>query len=1449
MKSKLYNWTYFFALAAVFIFYGAPTLWASDDWPMFKSDMAHSSVAPTDLLTSSFSLKWSSSSSVTLGSTNAVAYSSPTMWNGKIYIGAMSGSLYEFIGSTGSCSATWKIDGMIYGSPAVTTIISGGVTQDYVYVGSTDGNLYGFNGSSPVTTPACKLPLGGPVFTSPIIVNEGVTTLVICASHSGILNAFNVSTPMSTTSFWSAPQTISNDYLFASPAYDATNDLVFEPSYDGKLYAVHVAGSQAGVTAWSRPVTVTPTRASPAVTGNYVYNLSTNGTLTCLNKATGAIKASVTLGAAGFSSPVAFRRTGAGNDTIITCGQNGMVQEWILPDAASNFTQLWQRLLPDAVYSSPAVTSSNINNISAGGAVYVGCNNGNLYGLDLITGTIQTTTSFGKTVQVSPAVAEGNLLVSSSAGIFKAYYVPTFTPTLTPVPTNCPISFDSATTITATANAVTFSHTVSGSNPFLLVQVSIQSSSRQVIWATYNGVTMSMAVTNQDITNGGEVETWYLANPVTGTNNVAVSVRGGSSKVLHVGAVSYNGVNQTSPIGATSTINNTSGGGSYPITITTTKANSYIAAMCMSYPSGKAITLGTGQNTRWLETDNDETVGEDKATTTTGSYVLSHSLSGSSTGGTLEAVEIIGASCATYTPTNTPTKTYTPTNTFTPTITPTPTNTPTLVPISCALLGSTPVPNAYGMALDSSGKIYVTDDIDSVVDVFNSSGTTLLSQWSGPGTLNGQISDPSGLAVDNQGNIYVADSDNDRIQVFDGTGHYLKQWGSSGASLGQFQYPVGIAISPINHQIYVTDSGTSRVEVFSPQGVTVTQWGSAGVTGNGTFTTPWGIALDTAGRVYVTDNTTSLVQVFDSQGNFKWQWNAVEKGNKLAGAEFVAVDTKGVVYVSDGYGGVGFFDPIGNMMGSNQGGSITFGGAEGLAVSNGELAVADWGYDQVDLFGTCPVTLTPTFVITPSPTVTPTPTGSATPTNTPTPTFTLTNTYTPTGSATPTITPTFTLTFTNTPTGSATSTNTPTLTLTFTNTPTGSATPTSTPTVILCPYTTSMAVPNPFGVAMDSGGSVYVTDDTVNQVRVFNSAGTTLLSQWGIQGIDNGQFNEPEGIAVNLAGTTVYVADSGNNRIQVFNNLGQYVTQWGSEGVSNGQFEYPVGIALSPGGQVYVADSNNARVDVFNAQGASVTQWSNAGGVTLSQPWGLAFGPDGNVYVTDYGTAFVDVFNSQYQFVRQWNVTQKSNLLAAESVAVDGKGVVYVTDSYGSVGLFDIYGNWIGSSQQAVTQSGVTVAFAEMEGVAANSTGTTWVAADWVNGQVFQFSACPLTLSPTLTMTPASPTLTPTFTLTSTPTFTPSPTFIANYWTQATGNAPFTSRTGHASVFYNNQFWVIGGRDANGAKNDVWYSADGANWKSTTGGASTATNTPTGTVTPATPVTILGPRYPLCQTK
>jgi hypothetical protein len=49
-------------------------------------------------------------------------------------------------------------------------------------------------------------------------------------------------------------------------------------------------------------------------------------------------------------------------------------------------------------------------------------------------------------------------------------------------------------------------------------------------------------------------------------------------------------------------------------------------------------------------------------------------------------------------------------------------------------------------------------------------------------------------------------------------------------------------------------------------------------------------------------------------------------------------------------------------------------------------------------------------------------------------------------------------------------------------------------------------------------------------------------------------------------------------------------------------------------------------------------------------------------------------------------------------------------------------------------------------------------------------------------------------------------------WIQATANAPWCPRAGHAAVVYQDKIWVLGGWAENELKNDVWCSEDGVNW-------------------------------------
>ncbi|MGC8863548.1 MAG: Ig-like domain-containing protein, partial [Armatimonadota bacterium] len=129
--------------------------------------------------------------------------------------------------------------------------------------------------------------------------------------------------------------------------------------------------------------------------------------------------------------------------------------------------------------------------------------------------------------------------------------------------------------------------------------------------------------------------------------------------------------------------------------------------------------------------------------------------------------------------------------------------------------GSSQTADAWkGVAIDSSGNVYVVDEYGNCVQKFDSNGV-FKAKWGTLGSGNGQFFQPSGIAVDGDGRVYVADTQNNRIQVFDSNGTYLGQWGSRGGLTGQFANPAGVGVDSEGN-VYVSDTDNNRIQKFRP---------------------------------------------------------------------------------------------------------------------------------------------------------------------------------------------------------------------------------------------------------------------------------------------------------------------------------------------------------------------------------------------------------------------------------------------------------------------------------------------------------------------------------------------------------------------------------------------------------------------------------------------------------
>jgi tripartite motif-containing protein 71 len=277
-------------------------------------------------------------------------------------------------------------------------------------------------------------------------------------------------------------------------------------------------------------------------------------------------------------------------------------------------------------------------------------------------------------------------------------------------------------------------------------------------------------------------------------------------------------------------------------------------------------------------------------------------------------------------------------------------------------------PCSGGIAVDPSGNAYVLDAWGSRVQKFDSNGI-LIEKWISWGNDDGEFSYPRGVTIDSSGNLFVADSVNYRIQEFDSEGKFITEFSVlAGPMSGE---PFGIALGSSKNiyavislhdsycnvarhhiekfdssgklitiwdntqtmgagwvavdsseNVYISNSGwnSSKCGRVSPSilkldsnGKFITAWGPEG-TGDGQFTSPAGVGVDSLGNVYVADPANHRIQKFDSNGNFITKWGSEGTGDgQFTSPTEVAVDSSGYVYIAEGCR-IQKFDSNGNFI-------------------------------------------------------------------------------------------------------------------------------------------------------------------------------------------------------------------------------------------------------------------------------------------------------------------------------------------------------------------------------------------------------------------------------------------------------------------------------------------------------------------------------------------------------
>ena len=467
-----------------------------------------------------------------------------------------------------------------------------------------------------------------------------------------------------------------------------------------------------------------------------------------------------------------------------------------------------------------------------------------------------------------------------------------------------------------------------------------------------------------------------------------------------------------------------------------------------------------------------------------------------------------------------------------------------------------------GLAVDSNGNLYIADSVNNRVRIVNSAGVintfagTGQSSPGGGGTfndgglaINGLLRLPSGVCVDSNGNVYIADTGDNLIRKVtpdgiinsvagDGFGSY------SGDTLpavqAELHTPTDVAVDK-NFNLYIADSANAAIRMVTESTGIITTIagndaiGDTGDTGPATsasLVTPYAITVDSSGNVYFVENGDSVIRKITVSNMYIYR----VAGNGTAG-----------------------FSGDGSAATKAQ---LNF--PTGMALdSSGNIYVADSLNYRIRKIGSSTIS-----------------------------TIGGNGVFSYSGDGGP---------------------------------------------------ASSAQLNTPQAVAVDSSGNLYIADTVNNVVRKVTASGAiSTIAGNGTQGSagDGGaataaQLNKPQGIAVDSGGN-IYVADTQNARVRKISGgnittvAGSGTPGYGGDGGSAtaAQLYVPIGIAVDSAGNLYIADFTNNRVRKVSAGGVISTVagngnsgYSGDGGsavnATLNGPTDVAVDSNGNLYIAD----------------------------------------------------------------------------------------------------------------------------------------------------------------------------------------------------------------------------------------
>jgi uncharacterized protein (TIGR03437 family) len=242
----------------------------------------------------------------------------------------------------------------------------------------------------------------------------------------------------------------------------------------------------------------------------------------------------------------------------------------------------------------------------------------------------------------------------------------------------------------------------------------------------------------------------------------------------------------------------------------------------------------------------------------------------------------------------------------------------------------------------------------------------------------------------------------------------------------------------------------------------------------------------------------------------------------------------------------------------------------------------------------------------------------------------------------------------------------------------------------------------PYGVAVDPAGNVYIAEPTDGRIRQVNTKGyiSTIVGigtlGWGGDGgpAVDALLNRPYGVALDPSGN-LYIADFLNNRVRQVTKAGAgnistvagsgFFSYSGDGGpATSAQLNGPRAVTVDSLGNFYVADTINSVVRKVTANGiissiAGIAAHGFAGdngaatSAQLNAPQGIAVDSSGNIYVADTANSRVRKISAGVISTVAGTGTQgyggdggpatSAQLNSPTGLALDSAGDLYIADS------------------------------------------------------------------------------------------------------------------------------------------------------------------------------------------